>query len=111
MKVIVAGGCDKWCVWFPPTNKAEMYDPATNQWTDLPDLPFPINSASMEMLGGLPTIFGGYRHDTKTQNDELLQYNPEKNNWEPHPTNKLRLKRSSAAAFNVPRNLFPACPT
>ena len=88
---------------------AELYDPVTNIWTQLPDLPFRLNSARMEMLGGLPTIFGGYNHDTKTQNDILLQYHSDVNKWIPHPTNKLKLKRSSHAAFQVPRNLFPQC--
>ena len=109
IKIIVAGGCSKWCVKNPPMASAELYDPVTNIWTQLPDLPFRLNSARMEMLGGLPTIFGGYNFDTKTQNDILLQYHSDVNKWIPHPTNKLKLKRSSHAAFQVPRNLFPAC--
>ena len=111
VKVIVAGGCKFWCGLGNDkgTKSVEMYDPTTNTWTRLPDLPFPLNSAKMELLGGLPTIFGGYNDDARTQNDILLQYHPDKDQWIPHPTNKLRLKRSSAAAFNVPRNLFPQC--
>ena len=109
IKIIVAGGCSEWCVKNPPMASAELYDPVTNIWTQLPDLPFRLNSARMEMLGGLPTIFGGYNFDTKTQNDILLQYHSDVNKWIPHPTNKLKLKRSSHVAFQVPRNLFPAC--
>ena len=30
---------------------AELYDPVTNIWTQLPDLPFPLNSARMEIVG------------------------------------------------------------
>ena len=88
---------------------AELYDPSTNTWEQLPDLPFRLHSAKMEMLGGLPTIFGGYNFDEKTQNDILLQYHYKTKQWKPHPINKLKLARSSAAVFQVPRNLFPAC--
>ena len=55
----MAGGCKDWCVEHPPMSSAEMYDPATNTWTQLPDLPMPISGGRMEQLNGKPTLIGG----------------------------------------------------
>ena len=59
MKVIVAGGCNGWCYEHPPLASAELYDPATDTWTKLPDMPYPISSSKMEQVNGYPTIIGG----------------------------------------------------
>ena len=55
----MAGGCKDWCVEHIPTSSAEMYDPATNTWTQLPDLPMSISGGRMEQLNGKPTLIGG----------------------------------------------------
>ena len=55
----MAGGCKDWCVEHPPMSSAEMYDPATNTWTQLPDLPMSISGGRMEQLNGKPTLIGG----------------------------------------------------
>ena len=105
IKIIVAGGCLKACFENPPLASAEMYDPKTDKWEKLPDLPFPLNGAKMELLDGVPTIFGGY--DGVTQNGLLIQYHDRLKEWIPHPTIRMRIPRSSAAVFQVPRHLFP----
>ena len=84
-----------------------MYDPLTNTWTRVADLPTGINSAKMELLDGLPTIVGGY--DGNSQNGILYQYHPDLNQWKPHPTAQMRISRSSPAVFQVPRHMFPTC--
>ena len=91
---------------YPGLTKAEMYNPETDQWTDIADLPFPINSHKMELLEGRPTIIGGYDSDYQDQNPFLYQYYVETDEWREHPTVQLRIPRSSAAVFQVPRELF-----
>ena len=81
-----------------------MYDPERNSWTNVSDLPEPLSSAKMELLDGKPTIIGGYNN--KDQNGILYQYEVETNQWNAHPNIQLRIPRSSAAVFQVPREPF-----
>ena len=96
-----------WCAFNPPLASAEMYNPLTNQWTQVADLPEPLSSAKMEQLEGLPTIVGGYNGET--QNGILYQYFSDTNEWIPNPNVQMRLPRSSAAVFQVPKSLFAGC--
>ena len=107
VRVLVAGGCNGWCVKNPPLASAEMYNPETETWTQVANLPVPLSSAKMDELDGVPTIVGGY--DGSNQNDVLYQYKSETNEWVAHPKVKLRVPRSSAAVFQVPRTLFEFC--
>ena len=86
-----------------------MYDLANDSWSRRADLPFPVNSAKMELLDGLPTLIGGFNNDTYTQNGILLQYHTGTDEWIPHPKAQMRLPRSSAAVFQVPRQHFSSC--
>ena len=63
----------------------------------------------MEQLDGLPTIVGGYDADAKTQNGILYQYHADVDEWRPHDRVSLRIPRSSAAVFQVPKTLFKNC--
>ena len=82
-----------------------MYNPETDQWTRVPDLPIKLSSAKMELLDGRPTIIGGYDSETKDQNGKLYQYDVLNDEWEAHDI-EMRMPRSSAAVFQVPRELF-----
>ena len=84
-----------------------MYNVETNEWNNdqIADLPIALSSASMELLGGRPTIIGGYNKELDEQNDILYQYFVESNEWKAHDI-KMRMPRSSAAVFQVPRNFF-----
>ena len=104
IRILVAGGCNGWCVKKPAVNSAEMFNPDTRTWTRVADLPRPLSSAKMELFDGLPTIIGGY--DNTQLSGELYQYHPDKDRWIPHPTAKMRIPRSSAAVFQVPRAMF-----
>ena len=104
--MLVAGGCDGWCVENEGLSDAEMYDPEKDIWFPVASLPFAINSAKMELLGGRPTIIGGYITTTKERNGKLYQYFVETNEWKVHPTAKLRVPRSSAAVVQAPRGVF-----
>ena len=98
-KVLVVGG------WFY-LSSAEIYDPEANSWFPAAALPVPLSSAKMELLDGKPTVFGGF--DNTKQNDVLYQYDPDEDTWEALET-KLRVARSSAAVFQVPRSMFNDC--
>ena len=93
-----------------------MYNPDTNKWTPVKDLPVGLSSAKMELLAGRPTIIGGYilanpgadpvwSDPRNTQNGKLYQYFVEDDEWRPHEI-EMRLPRTSAAVFQVPRHFF-----
>ena len=62
----------------------------------------------MEILNGVPTVFGGY--NGKQQNEKLYQYNYKEDKWFAHPTIKLNTPRMSPAVFQVPKYLFDHIP-
>ena len=47
---------------------AEMYNPETDEWTRVADMPVSLNSARMELLDGVPTVIGGFNTDTREYN-------------------------------------------
>jgi len=60
------------------------------------------------IVSGYPTLIGGYNSDSETQNDKLFAYDPSRNRWR-ELSQKMRLPRSSAAVFQVPREMFNDC--
>ena len=120
MKIIVAGGCNGWCVENLPLASAELYDPATDTWTKLPDMPYPIHSSKMEQVNGYPTIIGGVTEDfTKESNVArtgiLQSYDPDENQWfvpkmaTENKDGSLIIPRSSHAVIQVPKHLVANC--
>ena len=109
----MAGGCEGWCVREPPISKAEMYDPATDEWTTLPNLPFPISQARMENVDGKPTIIGGYTKNTPKESkvverlSTLVSYDVENNQW--IVDGKINVPRSSFATIQIPKSFIPGC--
>ena len=115
----MAGGCVGWCEKKPPIALAEMYDPATNTWTRLPDLPFPVSSAKMELVNGKPTIIGGYtikgdegvdidgaKRTTKLAT--LISYDLENKQWNVDE-GTVKIPRSGFAAIQIPKLFIPPC--
>ena len=51
-----------------PYRSAEMYNPETDQWTQVRDMPVALHSAKMELLNGIPTLIGGYNTETRKAN-------------------------------------------
>ena len=49
VKVLVAGGCDGWCVENPALASAESWDPDTGEWTPVADMPTPLSSANVSL--------------------------------------------------------------
>ena len=106
----MAGGCDGRCGRSSsPLKSTEFYDISQRIWQKTKDLPVPLSSASMQLLSGLPTIVGGVNGNSFKQNAELYQYDLEKDEWRTLPNVQLRIPRSSAAVFQVPKELFPHC--
>ena len=107
----MAGGCNGWGVKNPPITTAEMYDPATNEWTKLPDLPLPISSGRMEQLNGKPTLIGGATQATPggnvTQSKLIIGYDYKTNQWS--IDGQLSIARSSHAVMQVPKYYVPVC--
>ena len=107
----MAGGCNGWCAKNPPIATAEMYDPATDTWTELPDLPIPIHSGRMTQVNGKPTIIGGsIKEDPSkppTQSNYLVSYDYKTNQW--NVDGKINLPRSSHTVIQIPKTYIPAC--
>ena len=114
VNILVAGGCSFWChkqdgKITPSLKSAELYDVELDKWDKAADLPVPLQSASMELLGGKPTIIGGFDSDSLDWNPILYQYDAELGGlgkWKPLSNVRMRMPRSSAAVFQVPRDLF-----
>eukprot|EP00095_Tigriopus_kingsejongensis_P000444 maker-scaffold492_size156171-snap-gene-0.17 protein:Tk00444 transcript:maker-scaffold492_size156171-snap-gene-0.17-mRNA-1 annotation:"AT19278p" len=107
IRVLVAGGCEKWCAKFPAISSAEMLDVNTGKWTPVADLPIPLMSAQMQIFDGFPSIVGGY--DNNNRNGKIFQYDEVRNQWFEHPTAQLRIPRSSPAVIQVPKGMFADC--
>ena len=76
VNILVAGGCRFWChkqdgKITPSLKSAEMYNVELDTWFKAADLPVPLQSASMELLGGKPTIIGGFDSDSLDWNPNL----------------------------------------
>ena len=76
-------------------------------WTQAADMPEPISSAGMELFDGLPTTVGGTNGNV--QISKMYQYNINEDRWLEHQKAKLKVARSSAAVFQVPRLHFQNC--
>ena len=83
-----------------------MYNPRKDKWYPIADLPIPLTSARMVLLGNRPTLIGGYNTENDSRNKKIYQYFVETDEWLAHPTVEMRLPRSSHTAFQVPRHLF-----
>ena len=72
----------------------------TDEWKRVADLPQELRNARMELLDGVPTMFGGIGNDV--YNNKLIQYNHTNDEWREH-TQNLRLDkgRDAAAVFRV----------
>ena len=88
-----------------------MYDPVTDTWTQLPDLPIPMSGAKMELLNGKTTIIGGNTQDTPggpvNPTNILLSYDPKNNQW--NVDGNIKLPRSNHLVMQIPKQLIPGC--
>jgi len=77
----------------------EVYDPATDTWTKLPDLPEPRHHAGLAALDGKLYLTGGYPAGgwPWTPSDRVFRYDPETGEWEEAtPMRRPRAAHTSA---------------
>ena len=106
--ILVTGGCSGPCNETNALTSTEIYDPETNEWTEVASLPVPLYSAKMDLLDEIPTLIGGYDGANLKDNDIIYQYHVMNNTWTEFPR-KLKVARSNPAVFQVPQSLFPKC--
>jgi hypothetical protein len=107
--ILVAGGCSGTCSETDiGLQTAEIYNPQTNEWKKIANLPVPLHSAKMDLLADVPTLIGGYDGTNKRENDVIYQYDVNNDSWTIHPV-KLKIGRSSPALFQVPKSLLWFC--
>ena len=108
-QILVAGGCSGPCNETSEggLSSAEIYNPKSNNWTDVADLPVPLHSATMELLADVPTLIGGYDGENKKENDVIYQYDVKNKKWEKF--GELQEGRSSPTVVQVPHSYFPFC--
>ena len=105
--ILVAGGCKGTCSETDTgLQTAEIYNPRTDEWSRVADLPVPLHSAKMDLLADVPTLIGGF--DGTAENEVIYQYNVANAAWNIFPV-KLNEGRSSPAVFQVPQSLFEFC--
>ena len=98
LEVMVAGG--------PDTGMAEIFNPVTVSWRSVASLKHTSFGPSMAVLGGRPTVMGGYELEARPRNqDRVLQYIFEEDRWD-LLDQKLEAGRSHAVTINVPKSMF-----
>ena len=87
-----------------PLKSAEMYDPATNAWTALPDMAHErIDIAACVMPSGRVAVMGGFGADGQPWKDGEA-FDPVKQTWEPLPV--MAEARENPAAASMPGGMI-----
>ena len=81
-RLYVVGGCDGSLEgdWDGVLRSGEVYDPATQEWTELPDMNLPRCAHSLVVLQGKLVVIGGYTGRDTTNKVEQLDLLS--NTWE-----------------------------
>jgi N-acetylneuraminic acid mutarotase len=67
---------------FQATTRSDVYDPATNTWTQIADLPLPITHAGVAIDGDTIYLAGGYVGNIPpTVTAKVFKYNVTTNSW------------------------------
>lgn len=68
---------------FQATTRSDVYDPATNTWTQIADLPLPITHAGVAVDGDTIYVAGGYVGDppSSLSTAKVFKYNVTTNTW------------------------------
>ena len=67
------------------TDALSVFDPATGEWTDGPNLPAPIHHAALASDGDRLFLIGGYLASTNAPTDEVHVLDPATGSWESGP--------------------------
>ncbi len=106
---MVAGGCSGPCEERDAGLRfTELYNPRTNEWKPVSDLPVPLHSARMDLLDNTPTLIGGFDGKNGRESDVIYQYSLTDDSWTEFPV-KLKTGRRSPAVFQVPTSFLQDC--
>ena len=80
------------------SNKVEMFDPQTNTWTELPNMPHAKSNCSCALVGDNIYVIGGEIKDEKRASYDSEAYNIKTKTWSTlPPMNHARASHSSVA--------------
>lgn len=86
------------------TTRSDVYDPGSNTWTQIADMPEPLTHAGQVADGNTIYIVGGYLGDSPgPSTDHVWKYDIVTNTWSPGPS--LPALRGGGAAVRVGRSL------
>jgi len=89
---------------FQATTRSDVYDPATNTWTQIADLPLPITHAGVAVDGDTIYIAGGYVGAPPSPSTaKVFKYNVTTNTWSQRPS--LPAPRSAGGLVVLGREL------
>ncbi|MEJ3743312.1 S8 family serine peptidase [Actinomycetes bacterium KLBMP 9797] len=74
-----------------------VYDPATNAWTALPDMPFDLWASQDSTASGLLVLAGGVTDGFNTITNRGLAFDPAANTWRELPTAQFPRYRGAGA--------------
>ncbi len=120
--IYVVGGFESsnlWTMWRASVStRVERYDPATDHWADMPDLPVGVHHAGAAVVDGDLYIIGGFTQSDETvwqPSTRVLRFNADRAVWEeraPLPTARgglgvttLRGKIFAVGGYNGRDNL------
>jgi N-acetylneuraminic acid mutarotase len=93
----VPGGSDKG----KSVTRLDEYDPATDHWRALADLPQPLDHLAVEAVNGKLYAFGGFANVIHAgASDAALEYDPASNTWRRLPPMKGPRGAAGAAVIN-----------
>jgi Ca2+-binding RTX toxin-like protein len=85
-KLYVFGGYVDFSPCCPSTTRSDAYDPATNAWTRIADLPEPISHAPVVVDGDTAYLLGGFVGDHPGPSTEhVWKYDTATNTWSEGP--------------------------
>jgi N-acetylneuraminic acid mutarotase len=96
-KLYVFGGME------PAAGKTQIYDPATNQWTVGPDVPFAAGSSASALIEGKIFVAGGIEGHHKTTG-RVAMFDPRTGTWTERAP--MPLPRNHAASATDGRRLY-----
>jgi hypothetical protein len=82
--IYVAGGMVRSGSGWGATNRLEVYDPRANQWTRLPDIPFPWQGGVIGSDRNGIYLLAGTQSDNMVNDtvlNRVMHYNPENTTW------------------------------
>jgi hypothetical protein len=91
-KVYCAGGAST-----QSHRDAYVYDPATNAWTRLPDMPFDLWGSQFSTASGMLVIAGGIINGLSTITNRAVAFDPAANAWQILPNTRFTRYRGAGA--------------